>query len=276
MNATDITQLYGKHWFSWYDSASGGVQGIIDTCRATGAHGVLVKAADGANKWAQLAQDGPAIKAAGLLLGAWDYVYPTVSAQAQAQDAASALEVADYLVLDAEVEYEVATGAEAATALGAAIRALAPSALIGYTSFGAPKLHPQFPYAAFAAWTDFVIPQVYWSDFAMSPQAALDNALAALSPLHKRIFPAGQAYPQATPAEIAQFSAACAVRWINATYWWDIQSATPELQQAVGQTEVYVPQTGKPVPRPAAAPTYAQGYAAGIAAAIKQLEAMEK
>ena len=244
---TDITQLYGKTWFTWYDSASGGIQGVIETCKATGASGVLVKAADGANKWAQLAQDGPAIKAAGLILGAWDYVYPTVSSEIQAQDAASALKIADYLVLDAEVEYEIATGAEAAMALGVAIRALEPTALIGYTSFGAPQDHQNFPYAAFSAWTDFCIPQIYWADFGETPSSALNNALSGLSHLHKRIFPAGQAYAPATPLEIAEFSAACAERWIEGVFWWDIQSDTPALKQAVADSAVYIPKPPAPV-----------------------------
>lgn len=267
---TDITQLYGKHWFTWYDFASGGVQGVIETCKATGASGVLVKAADGANKWAQLAQDGPAIKAAGLILGAWDYVYPSVSAEIQAQDAASALKIADYLVLDAETEYEIVNGAEASTALGAAIRALEPTALIGYTSFGAPQDHAQFPYDAFAAWTDFCIPQIYWADFGETPACALNNALIGLSHLHKRIFPAGQAYSPATPLEIAEFSAACAERWIEGVFWWDIQSDTPALKQAVADSAVYIPKPPAPVKYQVVTGWFSESEALTAAAEIKK------
>lgn len=274
----DLSPLYGKHQFSWMDTSSGGVQGIIDDIHTTRSHGVCIKAADGVNRWAQFLQNAPALKAAGLLVGAWAYEYAGTDLQAEAEAICTALPMADYLVIDAETEYETPQGAQRAHDLGVAIRKLAPDAIIGYTTFGAPNLHPQFPYAEFAAWTDFVMPQVYWADFGINPQAALGNAVQTLSRYHQRIFPVGQAYAPATPAEIAEFSAACAHLWIEGVWWWDIQSSTQPLRDALAQTEVYVPQTGHVHnPKPSvSAQEYQKGYADGIKQAIKDLEGIKE
>ncbi len=97
----DVSKLYGKQLWVWYVDQSGGVEGVITTAKAAGADGVIVKCADGTTPWPQFEQAVTTLKAAGLTVGAWAYVYPD-NEQEQATVIANACAGADYLVVDAE------------------------------------------------------------------------------------------------------------------------------------------------------------------------------
>lgn len=245
----NLTQLYGKHLWVWEVTACGGVDGIIKTAKETGAHGVIVKAFDGVNKWDQFASSVHALKAAGLVVGAWGYVYPSNLAETAVQAAQAVTDGADYLMIDAESEFEAVGMDTVATEFGQRLRAIVPTdTVIGLTTFALQHSHRAFPYLYFAHWVDFLAPQVYWADAAMSPQAMLDNSLNQLAGYGREIFPVGQAYPQATPADIALFAAHATQRWIKGISWWSIQHMTSEIEGAVTRSEVYVPRaTQKPV-----------------------------
>lgn len=265
----DLTRLNGKHLWIWEADSCGGAAGIIATAKEIGATGVVIKCADGATIWPQFAQVAPAIKAAGLVLGAWAYVYP---ADPQGQAAAlvdAVAQGAEFLIVDAEIEFEAAHMDTCAEALGDAVRALLPYTIIGYSTFSEPRVHRAFPYPAFSTWCDFAAPQVYWGDAGMAPHAMLDNCLADFAAFGKRVFPVGQAYPQVTAAEIAMFSAHCVERWLQGVSWWSLQHMTTEIKDAVRKSEVYVPHV-KP-PKPVVNPI-AHGLDPKQAATVAQIE----
>ena len=283
MSTPDLAPLYGKTLYVWEASASGGTEGVIAHARSIGANAVLVKAWDGPNFWSNqfTAAAVAAWKAAGLIVGAWGYVRPSDISSCPIMAKQAVTCGAQYLVLDVETEWEIAGSPGLADTLGAAMRKELPDTLIGFTTFALPKLHRQFPYLNFARWCDFVQPQVYFATAGIAPQAMLDDSLAQLSGYGKRIFPVGQAYPPATPAQIAMFGAYLVDRWIEGVSWWESAHLTPAIAQAVANVEVYVPPERKPPAKPVPkaltpAELYQQGYAAGIDAAIKQLEGMRK
>lgn len=245
MNREQVTMLKGVHWYVWYTNESGGVQGVIETCKKTHAAGVLIKAADGTDRWAQLKQDSKAIHDAGLILGAWSFDYAWEDANAEAQAICAALPDADYLVLDTESTYQTAQGSARAKALCTAVRHYAPDVLLGFSTFGAPNDHPQFPYHSFSTYCDFIQPQVYFADFGVPPKQALLQALLPLYRYHRPVLPVGQAYPPATAAEINEFSGACVAHNVPTWFWWDMQSSTPELTQAVADGAALPPSEPK-------------------------------
>ncbi len=270
----DYSPLYGKTWWVWEVDKCGGVQDIIDTCKATGARGVVVKAFDGVNSWPQWEQSVDTLKAAGLVVGAWGYLYPA-NAKQTAQAALVALEKADYLIIDAESEFEAPGTAEAARQLGQLIRAKVPEALIGLTTFALPNDHASFPYDVFMSWTDFIEPQVYWADAQMSASIMLNQSIDQLQKLSKNpIYPVAQGYPQAMPAEIAEFSAVAVERWIGGVSIWDIQSSTQPLKDSVKLLETYQPK--KAVQKPVDKMWTTQEFNTAIDAAIKTLEGYKK
>ena len=242
-----ITYPLGNWLYVWEVSASGGIDALIAQARAMKMAGLNIKAFDGSSAWPQFSASAAAVKAAGLRLGAWGYTYGSNLLQTAEAAKAAVTAGAEYVIFDAEVEFEAPTGTTDAAMLGSHVRALMPDVTIGYTTFALPDDHAQFPYAQFSQWCDFAMPQVYWADAGMQPQAMLAASVQQLSGFGKRIFPVGQAYPAATTVEVAEFGAACAERWIEGVSWWDAQSSTAELRAAVAQVEVYTPKPPAPV-----------------------------
>ncbi len=268
----DYSPLYGKTWWVWEVDKCGGVQGIINTCKATGARGAVVKAFDGVNTWPQWEQSVYTLKAAGLVVGAWGYVYPANIDQT-AQAALAALEKADYLIIDAESEFE--TSGTAAHQLGDLIRAKVPDALIGLTTFALPELHSSFPYSTFLVWTDFIAPQVYWADAQMGAADMLNQSLDQLQKLSKKpIYPVAQGYPQALPSEMAEFGATAVNRWVGGLSFWDIQSTTQDIKDSVKLVETYRPKQG--VHNPVDKMWTTSEFNAALDSAIKTLEGYKK
>lgn len=262
----DLSKLYGKPPWVWYVKECGGVDGIIATCKLLGARGVIVKCADGTTPWQQFAESIAALKGAGLVVGSWAYVYPA-DPRAQAETIMNASQGADYLIVDAESEFEAPNMDTAAQEWGHALRTLAPDMPIGLTTFALPRFHRAFPYLAFSRWVDFLAPQVYWADAGMDPRAMLDQSLQGLAGYGLEVLPVGQAYPQATPEDIALFAADCVERGVRGISWWSVQHMTPEIRAAVADTQVYVP----PEPKHAETPV-AHGLDAKQAATIAEIE----
>ncbi len=265
-----ITYPLGQWLYVWEVSASGGIDALIAQAKAMKMAGLNIKAFDGDTAWTQFSDSANAVKAAGLRLGAWGYVYASNLAQTAVAAKAAVTAGAEFVVFDAEVEFETPTGAADAKILGDYVRALMPDVTIGYTTFALPADHPQFPYVAFNSWCDFVMPQVYWADAGMSPQTMLTESVQQLSGYGKRIFPVGQAYAPATITEIAEFGAGCAEHWTEGVSWWDAQSSTSELQAAVAQVEVYTPKPPSPVRYQVVTGWFSESEAQKAAAEIKK------
>ena len=266
-----ITYPLGQWLWVWEVSASGGIDAIIAQAKATKMTGLIIKSFDGDAVWTQFSDSANAVKAAGLRLGAWGYVYNTNLAQTAVAAKAAITAGAEFVVFDAEIEFETPQGAADAKSLGGYARALMPDVTIGYTTFALPDDHTQFPYAQFSQWCDFAMPQVYWADAGMQPQAMLGASVQQLSGYGKRIFPVGQAYVPAAAVEVAEFGAACAEHWIEGVSWWDAQSSTPELQAAVAQVEVYAPKPPAPARYQVVTGWFDESEAQKAAAEIKKV-----
>lgn len=241
------TYPLGKWLWVWEVSASGDIQTVITQAKESGSVGLVVKAFDGIEVWPQFAAAQDAVKAAGLRLAAWGYVYPQNVAQTAQAAKAAVTAGAEFVILDAEVEFETPAGPINAQELGGYLRDALPDTTIGYTTFALPAFHALFPFVEFSRFCDFVAPQCYWADAGMNPETMLDQSIQQLQGYGKRIFPVGQAYPPATAADIAEFGAACAKRWIEGVSFWDAQSSSPELRAAISGMEIYAPKPPAPV-----------------------------
>lgn len=96
----------GKQLWIWELEQCGTPQDVVNKAAALGLTGLIVKGWDGGNYWSQIEQIIQPAHDAGLLIGAWGYSYGTnvtgeVAAAKRCLDAG-----ADWLIIDAEAEYE--------------------------------------------------------------------------------------------------------------------------------------------------------------------------
>lgn len=230
-----MSAFRGKSIFLWQLDACGGLdkavatlQGRVDT--------VIVKAHDGSTYWNQFSSTlVDAFHKAGIKVGAWGYCYGNYPA-AEADCVARAFkEGADFYVADVEREFEVANGAQKAATLMQAIRTLEPKAEIGFTSFGISQYH-KVPYTVFAEACSFTMPQVYWGDFQLPWQKALEQSLAGYASLldgtNCAIIPLGQAFGNVSAVDIMQFGNASMAKCGGVSFW-DVQHATLPMLTAI-------------------------------------------
>ena len=214
----------------WYESYDGDAAGVIAHLTALGASWVVVKLADGTS-WGTATQPSVfhdqvvdlvgKLKAAGFHVSAWVYDYLS-DPQGEADKAAAAAALgADGLVFD--VEYEAVGKAAQAEAFFARLMPQLPAGyplafapdfriLVGnsYAPWSAASLDlttEPWPWSSFATRCQVVMPQLYETDFAVTPDTVFGlvdawNALAAqngwkldLAP----IFPS-----DATPSDLAR------------------------------------------------------------------------
>jgi hypothetical protein len=234
----------------------GDVQRIAARARAANFQTVFVKGADGTNTWKQFTPElVQALKAAGLTVCAWQFVYGTKPVE-EAQAALAAIaRGADCFVIDAEGQYEgkYAAAQKYVQALRAGV---GPAYPLGLTSFPYTDYHPGLPYSVFlgpgAAQVN--APQVYWKDIGGSV-----DAVSARSFVHNRIYgapiaPLGQTYQRPTGTELQRFRQVWSAYGAGGLSWWDWQETTDAAFTTLAQ----------PVPAPATLgdpgwPTLAKG-----------------
>src|SRR5207253_3270678 len=103
------TALDGTGMWIWYvKSSSGGTPaGIVLQAQRYGVRTVFLKSSDGTTWWSQFSPElVAALKAGGLHVCAWQYVYGTQPEQEAQLGAQAAQTGAECLVVDAETEYE--------------------------------------------------------------------------------------------------------------------------------------------------------------------------
>ena len=169
------TVLDGTGMWIWYLSASqgGSPPAIGQQAAAHGIKTVFLKSGDGGNQWAQFSPANvAALKAQGLHVCAWQYVYgnsPLAEAQVGIQSARNG---ADCLVIDAESEYE-GRYAQAQQYIQALRKGVGASYPVGLASFPYVDYHPAFPYSVFLGpgGAQYNLPQMYWQDIGTSVDA---------------------------------------------------------------------------------------------------------
>jgi hypothetical protein len=240
-------------------SDGGDLTAIATRAHANGVRTVFLKSSDGTNAWAQFsAQNVATLKAAGVHVCAWQYVYgddPRGEAAVGAQAVAAG---ADCLVIDAESEYE-GRYAQARTYISELRAAIGPAYPVGLAGFPYVDYHPAFPYSVFLGpgGAQFDLPQMYWRDIGTT----VDQVYAHTWPLNRvyqrPIFPLGQLYNDPPPAEIARFRTLAAAYGASGTSWWDWQEATAGGWQALAAP--LQPPGGPPPAAASAWPTLARG-----------------
>jgi hypothetical protein len=233
------TAFDGNGMWIWYVSKSSGgdPQAIIAQAQAHGISTVFIKSADGTTPWAQFSPDLLAtLKAAGLRVCAWQYVYGT-QPEAEAQLGVQAVQTgADCLVIDAESQYE-GRYAQAQRYMATLRQAIGPAFPVGFTSFPYVDYHPAMPYSVFfwPGGAQFNLPQIYWKEIGGGLDGVLDHTYRFNRPYGRPIIPLGQLYNSPPPEEIARFRQLAAANGSSGLSWWDWQEAQPQGWDAVAQ-----------------------------------------
>jgi putative peptidoglycan binding protein len=252
------TAFDGNGMWIWYVSKSsdGTAAGIIAQAQQYGVNTVFVKSSDGTSYWSQFDPTFVStLKAAGLHVCAWQFVYgksPDVEASLGAQAAQSG---ADCLVIDAEGQYE-GLYAQAQTYINDLRAAIGPDYPVGLASFPYVDYHPSLPYSVFLGpnGAQYNVPQVYWKAIGTSVDTALAHTYEWNSIYGRQIFPLGQLYNNPPTTDIQRFRALSAGYGAPGVSWWSWQSAS-----TAGWAAIAPPQPATVVPPPVGYPLLKSG-----------------
>jgi hypothetical protein len=215
----------------------GNVDAIAARAAAAGIRTVFIKGADGTTPWGQFTPELAAgLKARGLRVCAWQFVYGT-DPLGEAQTAAAAIGAgADCFVIDAESHYD-GKYAAAQQYVGALRAAVGPSYPVGLTSFPYVDYHPRLPYSVFLApgAAQVNLPQVYWKDIGATVDAASARTFA-----HNRIYgapiaPLGQTYQDPSPEDLQRFRQVWGTYGAAGLSWWSWQASTSATWTTLAQ-----------------------------------------
>ena len=209
-------------WIWYVSQAEGGnVAKIAARAKRFGVKTVFVKSSDGSSWWKQFDQNIGPLKAAGLRVCSWQYIYgrnPVAEANLGARAVAAG---ADCHVINAEVEYKTRYTAaqQYITQLRAQIGSDYP---VGFTSFAYPDFHPTVPYSVFlgpggAQWN---LPQMYFKAFG-SKISAVYNKTFSLNQIYQReIHPLGQTYEGVRYKSVIEFRKYAKRYKAKGYSWW--------------------------------------------------------
>ena len=230
----------GNGMWIWYVSKSqgGDLAAIAAQARSHGIGTVYIKSADGTGLWSQFdATTVAALKAAGLHVCAWQFVYGTDPAGEAQAGAAAKSAGADCFVIDAEGAYEgkYAQAQQYMTTLRQLVGASYP---VGLTSFPYVDYHPGLPYSVFLGpgGATFNLPQVYWKTIGDSVDASLAHTYEWNIPYATGIFPLGQTYDSPSAADVMRFRQLSGAYGARGLSWWDWQETS-----AAGWTALAAP-----------------------------------
>jgi len=252
----------GNGMWIWYVSRSqgGDPAAIAAQARSHGIGTVYIKSADGTGLWSQFdATTVSALKAAGLHVCAWQFVYGTDPVGEAQAGAAAKGAGADCFVIDAEGAYEgkYAQAQQYMTTLRQLVGASYP---VGLTSFPYVDYHPGLPYSVFLGpgGATFNLPQVYWKTIGDTVDASLAHTYEWNTPYRTGIFPLGQTYDSPPAADIERFRQLSAAYGAHGLSWWDWQEASASDWSALSAPVAPV------APPPAVWPTLAAGSAGKV------------
>jgi putative peptidoglycan binding protein len=233
------TAFDGNGMWIWYVSKSSGgdPNAIVAQAHQYGITTVFVKSSDGTSSWSQFSpQLIAALKAGGLKVCAWQYVYGD-QPEAEAQLGAQAVSLgADCLVIDAESQYE-GRYAQAQRYMTTLRQAIGPDYPVGLTSFPYVDYHPALPYSVFLGpgAAQFDLPQVYWKEIGDGLDAVVDHTYRFNRLYGRAIDPLGQLYDSPPDDEVVRFRELAAADGSAGVSWWDWQEAQPDGWAAISQ-----------------------------------------
>jgi hypothetical protein len=257
-HAAAKTAFEGQGMWIWYVSQAerGDVKKIIAKAKRYKIKTVFVKSSDGANWWKQWDDYAPLLKAGGLKVCAWQYVYgkfPVVEAELAARAANNG---ADCIVIDAEVEYKnrYSQARQYITRLRSQISSSYP---VGFTSFAYPDFHPTVPYSVFlgpggAQWN---LPQMYNWVFPTTLTKVFLHTYSYNKIYQRPIHPLGQTYERVTYSQAKGFRRYVKRYRAKGYSWWVWHDTLPKTWRALSAPLGRVPR------RPALPyPLLKQGY----------------
>jgi hypothetical protein len=165
--------LTGKGFMIWQLPAceGGSPDAIAETAVMSGLTHVLIKIADGAypvnvdeaNNNDLLPPVVSALRAAGIQVWGWHYVYGYEPMREASQASQRVLELElDGYVIDAESEWKRSGKVSNATHFMQELRMALGNTPIALSSYRWPSLHPEFPWKEFLGSCDYCMPQVYY------------------------------------------------------------------------------------------------------------------
>jgi hypothetical protein len=236
-------------WIWVLDRTEGGDPArIAARARAAGITAVYLKAGDGASLWRQFTpRVVGALKAGGLRVCAWQFVYGRRPAAEARVGAAAVARGADCLITDAETAYEGRRSSAVAylRELRARIGRGFPLAL---TSFPYVDVHPAFPYSVFLGpgGAQVNMPQVYWKDIGDRVDRSLERTMRLNRVYARPIHPIGQLYQAPATTDVLRFGRLATAYQAPGLSWWEWTFAPARLWSALPRT--------LPASAPAAAP----------------------
>ena len=204
-------------------SAGGDPAAIAAAARAAGVRSVFIKAADGASRLAQFSSTVVgALRADGLDVCAWQYVYGVHPALEAAAGVAAVRDGAQCLIIDAESAYEGRYWA-AQTYLDDVRSALGHAFPLALASFPYVALHPAFPYSVFLGpgGAQFDLPQMYWQSIGVSIDSVFANTFVSNRIYRRTIIPVGEIYDSAAPSAVIRFRDLTVAYGAPGISWWD-------------------------------------------------------
>jgi hypothetical protein len=198
---------------------------------------VYVKSSDGQYFWRQFTPAMiAAMKARGLRVCAWQYVYGDQPSTEAALGARAVKMGADCLVIDAESEYE-GRYASADTYIRTLRAQIGKDYPLGLAPFPYVDYHPSFPYSVFLGvnGAQYDLPQMYWKAIGTSVDKVFAHTYNYNRVYNRRIYPLGQTYDNPRPSQITRFRQLAAGYRARGVNWWDWQETTTAGFRAVGQ-----------------------------------------
>jgi hypothetical protein len=234
------TAFDGSGMWIWYvNKANGGdPNAIVAQAKAHGVSTVFVKAGDGGSYWSQFSPAlVGALRAGGLRVCAWQYVYGT-NPTAEAAVAVRAVKEGgpDCFVIDAESEYE-GRYSQAQTYVSKIRAGIGPDYPLGLAGFPYVDYHPSFPYSVFFApnGAQFNVPQTYWQEIGGGVDAVVAHMYRFNRPYGRTIAPLGQTYNSPPSSDIVRFRQLAAAGGATGLSWWSWQHTAAAGWNAIGQ-----------------------------------------
>ncbi len=228
----------GNGMWIWYLSKSEAADpvAIAAQARAHSVSTVFVKSADGTGAWSQFTAEAvAALKAQGLKVCGWQFVYGNSPVGEATAAAVAAQNGADCFVIDAEGAYE-GKYRQAQLYMEKLRELVGPDFPIGLTSFPYVDYHPGLPYSVFMGpgGATFNLPQVYWKTIGDTVDASLAHTYTWNVPYETAIFPLGQTYDHPQAADVRRFRQLSEGYGARGVSWWVWQFATDSDWDAVG------------------------------------------
>jgi Putative peptidoglycan binding domain len=226
-------------WIWYVSKASGGsTSAIVAKAHEHHVKTVFVKSGDDRNYWSQFPQSISALKAGGLKVCAWQFVYGD-HPKDEAKVAARAIgDGADCFVIDAESHYEGKYSS--ARTYMQRLRDKAGSGYpIGLAGFPYTDYHPSFPYSVFfgPGGAQYNLPQVYWKEIGGGVDTVMGHTYRWNLPYGRAIYPLGQLYDgvngRPTRAGILRFRKYAEAEGARGVSWWSWQHANSTAWNAI-------------------------------------------